>query len=214
VPSAVVDWSDMSGSSTLSPPRMVEVTSSRRPEPAAREKNASSSSRSVARPVREDQQVARPRMGPGGSSASEARRDPPCRVDPPRRSEERATPPCHLFDGSDRPDLDYLQRRPSRARSTGSASTPSAPQEADSDAAPWRLQSLIIRGGGAQDIQVSLAAGGGQGLTPAMGEVGRAALEQPGKRAPPSRWWIGVRQPPSWWAPSAQPPSRARRTTR
>jgi hypothetical protein len=60
--------------------------------------------------------------------------------------EERATLSRHLFDGSDRPDSDSLQRRPSRVRSTGSASTPSGPQEADSSAAPRRLQSLIIRG--------------------------------------------------------------------
>jgi hypothetical protein len=79
VPSATVDRSDMSGSSTPSPPRMVEVTSSQRPEPAACGKNTSSSSnsRSVARPVREDQQAARPRMAPSGLSASEAWRDPP-----------------------------------------------------------------------------------------------------------------------------------------
>jgi hypothetical protein len=83
-------------------------------------------------------------MEPSDPRASEARRDPPCRADPPRQSEERATPCRHLFDGSDRPDSDPLQRRPSRARSIGSASTLSALQEADSSAAPRRLQSLII----------------------------------------------------------------------
>jgi hypothetical protein len=98
-------YSDMSGSSTSSSPRMVEVTSSRRPEPAAREENVSSSSRSVARPAREDQQAARPHAVPGGSSALEARRDPPRRV---HWSEERVTPPHHPFDGSDRPDSDSL----------------------------------------------------------------------------------------------------------
>jgi hypothetical protein len=159
--SAAVDWSDMSGSSTTSPPRMVEVTSSRRPEPAARKKNVGSSSRSAARPVREDQQAAHPRMAPGGSSASESRQDPPRQADLPRRTEERATPHRHLFDGSDHPDSDSLQRRPSRARSTGSASMPSAPEEADSGAAPRRLQSLIIRGGGAPNVQFFLATGGG-----------------------------------------------------
>jgi hypothetical protein len=108
VPSTAMDWSDMSGSSTLSPHRMVEVTSSRQLEPAAREKNAASSSRSATYPVREDQQAARPRMAPSGFSASEARRDLPRGADPPRRSEERATPPRPLFYGSDRPDSDPL----------------------------------------------------------------------------------------------------------
>jgi hypothetical protein len=120
-------------------------------------------------------------MAPGGSSMSEARRDPPHLADPPRRSEERATPPRHLFDGSDRLDSDSLQRCPSRVRSTGSASKLSAPQEADSGTAPRRLQSLIIRGCVAPDVQVSLAAGRGQGSTSAMAEVGRTAPRQPGE---------------------------------
>jgi hypothetical protein len=62
-------------------------------------------------------------------------------------------------------------------------STPSAPQEADYGATPWRLQSLIIQGGGAPDVQVTLTAGGGQGLTPVVPEVGRTAPEQPGERS-------------------------------
>jgi hypothetical protein len=81
--SAAVDWSDMSGSSTSSPPRATEVTSLRWPETSVREKNAGSSSRSADRPAQGDQQAARPRMAPGGSGASEARRDPPRRADPP-----------------------------------------------------------------------------------------------------------------------------------
>jgi hypothetical protein len=75
-PSVAVDWSDMSGSSTPPPPRATEVTSSRRPEPAAHEKNMGSSSLSAARPVREDQPATRSHMAPGGSGASEVRRDP------------------------------------------------------------------------------------------------------------------------------------------
>jgi hypothetical protein len=182
VASAAMDWSDMSGSSMSSPPHATEVTSSRRPQTAASEKNAGSSSRLAARPALEDQQAARPRMAPGGPSAPEARRDPLRRADPPRRSEERTTPSRHLFDGSDRPDEDSLQRPRSRVRSTGSVSTSSAPQEVDSSAAPRCLWPLIIRGGGALDVQVSLAACGGQGLTLAMAEVGRSAPEQPRER--------------------------------
>jgi hypothetical protein len=50
VPSTAVDWSDMSGSSSSSPPHATEVSSSRRPQTAARDKNVGSSSRSAARP--------------------------------------------------------------------------------------------------------------------------------------------------------------------
>jgi hypothetical protein len=80
--------------------------------------------------------MVRPRVAPGGPGAPEARRDPPSRADPPRWSEDRQAPSRHLFDGSDRPDVDSLQRRRSRARSTGSASTLSTSQEADSNATP------------------------------------------------------------------------------
>jgi hypothetical protein len=78
----------MSGSSTSSPPRTVEVTSSRRPEFAAHEKAAGSSSWSAVRHVREDQWVTHSHMAPGGPSASEARRDSPRRDDPPKQREE------------------------------------------------------------------------------------------------------------------------------
>jgi hypothetical protein len=45
VPSAEVDWSNMSGSSLSSPPRATEVSSSRRPQTAAHDKNVGSNSR-------------------------------------------------------------------------------------------------------------------------------------------------------------------------
>jgi hypothetical protein len=44
IASAAVDWSDMLGSSSSSPPRATEVSSSRRPQTAARDKNVGSSS--------------------------------------------------------------------------------------------------------------------------------------------------------------------------
>jgi hypothetical protein len=202
----------MSGSSTSSPPRTTEVTSSRRPQSTVREKNTSSSSRSAARPARGDQRVVRPRVVPIGPGAPEARRDPPRQADPPRQSKERLSPSRNLFDGSDRPDVDSLQRRRSRVRSTGSASTPSAPQEADSAAALRRLQSLLIWGGGALDVHVSHVVGRGQGPTLAVAEVRRSAPPcSRGSAAPLSRWRVEVWQPPSQWASSAQPPSRVRR---
>jgi hypothetical protein len=44
VTNTAVDWSDMSGSSSSSPPHATEVSSSLRPQVAARNKNAGSSS--------------------------------------------------------------------------------------------------------------------------------------------------------------------------
>jgi hypothetical protein len=54
VAGAAVDWSDMSGSSSSSPSRATEVSSSQRPQTAARDKNVGSSSRQAARPAQED----------------------------------------------------------------------------------------------------------------------------------------------------------------
>jgi hypothetical protein len=107
--------------------------------------------------------------------------DLPRRVDPPKRSEERESSPRNLFDRSDHPDANSLRRCPSRARSTGSASTPSMPHEAYSSTAPRCVQSLIIRGSRAPDVQVSLPAGGGQGSTFAAAEVRRIAPEHLGE---------------------------------
>jgi hypothetical protein len=91
--------------------------------------------------------------------ASEPQRAPPRQADPPRRSEERPALVHQLFDGSDRPDSESLQRHRLRAKSTNSASTPSAPQETEFGAAPRCLQSLLIQGGGASDVHVFLVTG-------------------------------------------------------
>jgi hypothetical protein len=63
------------------------------------------------------------------------------------------------------------------------ASTLSVPQVADAGAALWHLQSLLIRGGEAPDVHVSLVASGGQGSIPAVAEVGGSALEELGERS-------------------------------
>jgi hypothetical protein len=60
-------------------------------------------------------------------------------------------------------------------------STPSAVLVAESSAAPRRLQSLLIRGGGAPDVHVPLITGGGRGPSPAIAEAGGAAPEQMGE---------------------------------
>jgi hypothetical protein len=71
VASVVVDWSDMSGSSSLSPPRSTEVLSSRRPTATDHDKTTASSSRKVAHPAREDQRVVRSCAVPSEVGASE-----------------------------------------------------------------------------------------------------------------------------------------------
>jgi hypothetical protein len=86
-----------------------------------------------------------------------------------------------LYDGSDRPDSDTLQRCRSRGRSSDSASTPSAAPTREPSAAPWCLQSLLIRGGGAPDVHVPLIAGGSHGPTWVVAEAGGTAPEQMGE---------------------------------
>jgi hypothetical protein len=105
----------------------------------------------------------------------------PRQADPLRRSEERPTSARQLYDGSDRPDSDSLQRRRSRVSSSDSVSTPSAPPVAEPSTAPWRLQSLLIRDGGPPDVHVSLVTGGGHDPSPAVTEVGESAPEQTGE---------------------------------
>jgi hypothetical protein len=48
-------------------------------------------------------------------------------------------------------------------------------------AAPRRLQSLLIRGGGAPDVHMSLADGGGHGPALAATEAGGSAPERTGE---------------------------------
>jgi hypothetical protein len=86
-----------------------------------------------------------------------------------------------LYDGSDCPDSDSLQRRRSRGRLSDSASTPSAAPVAEPSAAPGRLQSLLIRGGEALNVHVPLIAGGGHGLSPTVVEAGGTAPERMGE---------------------------------
>jgi hypothetical protein len=111
----------MSGSSSSSPPHAAEVSSSRRLQTAARDKNVWSSSRQAARPVQEDQRTVRPRVASSGPGATGSQSAAPRQAEPPRRSEERPTPARQLYDGSDHPDFDSLQRRRSRAKSMDSA---------------------------------------------------------------------------------------------
>jgi hypothetical protein len=134
----------------------------------------------AAPPTRVGQRSVRSRVAPSGTGASEPHRPAPHQADPPRRSMERLVSARQLYDGSDCPDSDSLQRRRSRGRSSDSASTPSV-QQAEPSAAPWRLQSLLIRGGRASDVHVSRVAGRGHGPTPAVAEAGCTAPELMGE---------------------------------
>jgi hypothetical protein len=155
VTSTTIDWSNMSGSSLSSPHRGVEVLSSHRPQAARRDKTVGLNSRLAAPSIQEEQRMTRSRATPAGTGAPEPRRLAPRQDDPPRRSEERPSSARLIYDGSERPDSDSLQRRRSRERSSDSVSTPSVPA-----AAPRHLQSLLIQGGGASEVHVSLVARG------------------------------------------------------
>jgi hypothetical protein len=181
VASAVVDGSNMLGSSLSSPPRGTEVSSSRRSQKAGRDKTLGPSSRQGAPPARVDQRPVRSRAMPSRTGTSEPQRLAPRQADPPRRSEERSTSARPLYDGSDRPDHNSLQRRGSRGRSSDSASTQSAPPVAEPSATPQRLQTLLIRGGGVPDVPLSLVTGGGHGPAPVAAEAGGTAPKRTGE---------------------------------
>jgi hypothetical protein len=93
-----------------------------------------------------------------------------------------------------------------------SASTLRTPSVAKPSAAPRRLQSPLIRGGGASDVHVSLGAGGGHGPTPAVAKAGGSAPECVGGVLLPLRRQVEAEQPLRRRARSAQPPRRACRT--
>jgi hypothetical protein len=90
VASAAVDWSNMSGSSSSSPPRGAEVSSSRRPREAGRDKTVGSSSRPATPPTRVGQWSVRSRAAPSGTGTPEPQRPAPRQADLPRRSAERS----------------------------------------------------------------------------------------------------------------------------
>jgi hypothetical protein len=168
----------MSGLSSSSPFRGVEVSSSRRPREAGHDKVVGSSSRPAAPPVRVGLRSTRSCTTPRGIGTPEPPRSVPHQIDPPRRSEERSVPVRQLYDGSDHPNSDSLQRRRSRGRSSDSTLTPSAVLVVDPSAAPRCLQSLLIRGGRAPDVHVPLVAGDGHGPSPTIAKAGETAPER------------------------------------
>jgi hypothetical protein len=155
------------------------VSSSCWPQEAGRDKVVGLSSRPTAPPIRVGLRSTHSRTAPSGTGTPKPPGSTPRQIDPPRRSEEHSVPVRQLYDGSDRLASDSLQRRWSRGRSSDSTSTPSVVPTEEPSAAPRRLQSLLIRGGGAPDVHVPLVAGGGHGPSPAMAEAGGQ---------PPSEW--------------------------
>jgi hypothetical protein len=85
VPSAAVDWSDISGSSSSSPPRATEVSSLWRPQTAVCDKTlARPRDQRLALP-REDQQTVCTRVVPSKTGASKSQKAAPAKLTPPRR---------------------------------------------------------------------------------------------------------------------------------
>jgi hypothetical protein len=163
------------------PPRGAKVSSSRWPREAGRDKTVGSSSRQAAPPARVDQWSVRSREVHSETGTPESQRSAPREADPPRRSEERPASARQLYDNLDRPDSNSLQRRRSWGRSSDSGTTPSVPLVAEPSAAPRSLQSLLIQGGGAPDVHMSLVAGVGQGPAPITAEAGGIAPERMGE---------------------------------
>jgi hypothetical protein len=94
VASAAIDWSNMSGSSSSSPPHGAEVSSSRRPREAGYDKTVGSSSRPVAPPARVGLRSTRSRTSPSRTGTPEPQRSAPPQIDPSRRSEEQSVSVC------------------------------------------------------------------------------------------------------------------------
>jgi hypothetical protein len=88
VASATIDWSNMSGSSSLSPTRGTEVSSSRRPREAGHDKTVGSSSRLAAPHAHVGLRSIRSRTAPSGTGTPEPHRSAPHQINSPRRSVE------------------------------------------------------------------------------------------------------------------------------
>jgi hypothetical protein len=76
---------------------------------------------------------------------------------------------------------------PCRGTDRGGIRRSSAPQAAKPGAAPQRLQSLLIRGGGAPDVHVSLVTSDGHGPIPAVAEAGGQPPSERGSELLPLR---------------------------
>jgi hypothetical protein len=136
VPSAAVDWSDISGSSSSSPPRATEVSSLWRPQTAVCDKTlARPRDQRLALP-REDQQTVCTRVVPSKTGASKSQKAAPAKLTPPK-AVVGATSFCPpTFRWFRPPRLGLPTEASVAARSTDSTLAPSAPSAVDSGTAP------------------------------------------------------------------------------
>jgi hypothetical protein len=141
----------MWGSSSSTPHHGTEVTSSRQPQTAAHDKTVGSSSRQAAHLAREDQRTISPHVAPSGTGAFESQRSAPRQADPPRRPEERPASARQLYDGSDHPNSDSLQRCRSRGR--GSRQTRRRGGQSHRKAGGRKLAAPPIFSGGRLDAE-------------------------------------------------------------
>jgi hypothetical protein len=124
--------------------------------------------------------VVHSRAVPSGAGAFGLQRSAPRQADPPRKSEERPTSARQLYDGSDRPDSDSLQRRRSRGRSLVSASTPSA-AGSGAECCPVALAVVAYPGWRSPRCSCVPCRRRGHGPTPAIAEAGGSAPERMGE---------------------------------
>jgi hypothetical protein len=204
----------MSGSSSSSPPRAAEVSSSRRPQTAARDKNVGSSSRQAARPAREDQRSVRPHVASSRTGASESQRTAPCQADPRggRRSVRRLSAsfmmaltaptwiPCN---GAGHGGSRRTRRRHRACRKRWIL------------ARPCGVCSRYLSGAAEPRTFTfpSLPAGAKDQPWPSQRSEDQPLSER-GSVLSPLRRRVKAEQPPSWQAPSEQPLTRSRRATR
>jgi hypothetical protein len=87
----------MSGSSSSSPSRGTEVSSSRRLQATGRNKTVGSSLRQAAPSAREDQRTVRPRAVPSGMGASEPQRSAPVKSIPQEGRRSGCRPPASFM---------------------------------------------------------------------------------------------------------------------
>jgi hypothetical protein len=87
---------------------------------------------------------------------------------------------------------------------------PSAPLVVEPSAAPWRLQLLLIKGGGAPDVHMSLVAGESHSPAPATVGARVSTPERMGESAATAEAAARVEQCPRWRARDALSPSRVR----
>jgi hypothetical protein len=148
------------------------------------------------------------------TGASESQKAAPRQAHPPRRSEERPAPVRLLYDSSDRPDSDSLQRR----RSPDEVDGLGIDAECAAGGGFWRLlaASAVVTYPGRRSPRCSRfpCRQWGPRIDPGRRRGRRISPQAVGERIAPLRRRIEEELPPSRRAPSVQPPSWAHRAAR